>query len=606
MGRGGLVDRAQGILRRLRLSRGEYLAAAHSLALIRSSLGVGSAGDLLDLLGEIGFPEIEGAGELARYSLSLAPSPAYVRRLQLLFPELVDRRERKILAMYPTDEKGVKTIARLVSESGAAGGRAAVADPFMGTGALLVACVEAIGDVGSVWGIEAHPVAALIGYSLLLHLIPDPGRVRVEVGDAFSKVMSRPSPPGGGSPGAGAYAADIVVSNPPFTRWELLDQGYRSLLRRLFAATEYSRYITRAQLNLALLGVFVMDAVLSRGGLLASVVPASLFYTLAGRAVKRLLLERYSSLAVAKGSPSFSSGSGFVELIIYGVKDAGDGGEEKEISTIAGDGGKHVLRLGRGFLLDTNWLLLFNADELGLVERLLSLRRDGRMARLGELVGRGNVVRGVEMYGPDFFIIPNRLWSVAGLYDSYVAVRSGDLELEIPRELLVKTLRSPGSYKHALVEPSHFLLSIPPTDLDRLPRGVRVYIEHGARVGTAAPALKFGRYWYSHIHRQLGTKQPYGRLFLPDKVAPEEFRVFMTREPVTATKNFYVVKTLDREILDLLFKWFNSQEFKRVFRVTGRYVSSSWTRYVEEDYLNALVPVSLEAMLEIANPGGRL
>jgi len=558
----------------------EAIVIAKSLALIRNILGIGSRGELIDLLMRIGFPINEGVQRLVTRSFTEKVTYDYLRRFIYRLPELTDPSKRRILAFYPTSEDGFRVMMKLLSGVDAPR-RPVVADPFMGPGSLLVPYVEDNQSVDLVWGTEMNPTAALLGYALLLHNIPDIDRVIVRITDSFREFLQSDTE---------VLTADIILSNPPFTRWEALPREYREALRELVMG-KYGNLITRFQLNLSILGVFVLDSVLKNGGIFVSVLPASLFYTLSGKPVRELLLSRYELLGIARGAPSFSEGSGFVELIILARK-----GQVTDhyVIRIIEPGRVGELVLGREFLMRMNWLGVFgDAEFLG---KIVEYRDKGVLVMLRELIGKDGIVRGVEMYGPDFFLIPNKYWLIISERDDHVVIKSraDGAELEIPKVFLVKALRRPGLYRCSIVEPHHYFLAIPPQAM--LPIDVKRYIEYGVRLGTAKPALKFGKHWYSHVYKQLKTKKPFGRLFLPDKVVPEGFRAYMTAEPVTATKNFYIIKTNNEALMSMLHIWFNSSMFKRLFKITSRYISERWTRYVKEDYLNTLVPKTPEEL----------
>jgi len=209
--------------------------------------------------------------------------------------------------------------------------------------------------------------------------------------------------------------------------------------------------------------------------------------------------------------------------------------------------------------------------ERGLEEGLLRyLRRD-------------EIVRGVEMYGPEFFFIPNRTWSIAGEDEDYVVIR-GPGTLRIPRRYLVKCLRRPEHYSERAVirDPGFYVLAIG----DEPQGDLRKYVEWGEREGV--PALRLGDRWYQHIWRQLQTKRPYGYIFIHDKVDLTRDRVLAnySESPLCASKNFYVIRTDN----PLIAAWLNSSIMREVLEVFSKRISSRWTRLLEDDYLAIPVP----------------
>jgi hypothetical protein len=527
-------------------------------------------------------------------------------------PNFMEESRRKVLAAYYTDHIGVRVVSTLAKayllESGFED--IVVVDPFMGSGALLAGFIKEFGceNVRRVIGFEKDPLACILGYAQLLRLC-GLDRVEVRCGDTFKIVQIQPALTGAVK-SYGSYAC-LILTNPPFTRWELLDAGYRRFLWGKFTGSRYSRYITRGQLNLQTLSIFLADYMLMEGGLLASVLPASTFYTIYGEGVKKLLRENYDVLALIqkRGKSSFSVGSGFKEIILVASKSRRGG----ETALITLDSGVEASKLGYSLgrvrapgthyvdlrsipaMLDFNWLALFKIGALKSFIDMLSTSLSTRMLlTFADAFGEKSIVRGVEMYGPDFFLIPNRFWRVLDVGEDFVVVGRGDKALELPREYLIPALRKPGLYRdNILVKPDHYLVIIPPLGLGELPDDVRRYVEWGLKSGAASIAVRaFGRGWYSHVYRQVASKKPFATLFLPDKV-DARFRsrgVFAvaTEALASATKNFYLV--LDKPCSPLLTLWFNSSLFIILLLHTGRMISESWTRFLEDDYLKLPTP----------------
>lgn len=87
-------------------------------------------------------------------------------------------------------------------------------------------------------------------------------------------------------------------------------------------------------------------------------------------------------------------------------------------------------------------------------------------------LGRDEVVRDIEMYGPDFFL-PNRHWSIVGRNREYIIIRnSNGQRLSIHMKYLVECLRKPEYYNHEVEihDPGFYALAInddPEGDLRR-------------------------------------------------------------------------------------------------------------------------------------------
>ncbi len=493
---------------------------------------------------------------------------------------------RKRYAAYYTIDKGVDLISSLASLH-VKDSNLIIADPFIGSGRLLAKTIESIGPnrVKLAWGVEPLALPALVAYTSLLDTLRDPSKVKVTVGDAFSVL------PNSLSREFDSLKANVIVTNPPFTRWMLLPKDYRDGLLRIIKRLGYSEYITRREVGLQLISMFLIDYILEKGGFLGAVLPASTFYTIYGRGYKEFLLENYDIKALIEnlGGP-FSTDSGFKELIVIAVKGVEYGGTSLyRINDSLESLGRINLRKVPKFI-QMNWLSLFNPLREPVTELFQEGLSSGSLDYWGKIMGK-SLIRGLEMYGPDFFFVPNRYWKVLrDGHESLVIEHLGE-QLAIPKEFLIRTLRKPSLYANKIeVNPDTYMLAIPPLNLEELPRDIRSYMDWGARSRTSAPAMKvFGKKWYSHVYTQVRSKRPFGRVFIPDKV-DLMFRnrgVFAnySEEPVSASKNFYLLKGLDEDKAKQVASWLNSTPFLAVLCLMGRRISDTWTRLLENDYL---------------------
>ncbi len=533
--------------------------------------------------------EFPGRNELGKF-LSLDECQIEVQRT-------LSKDQRKRYAAYYTVDRGIEIISSEASEL--ATSNLVAADPFMGSGRLLSKTVERIGTerVALAWGIEPLPLPALVALTSLVVTLGI-SRVKIAVGDAFSLI---PNP----LFSSDFPMADVVVTNPPFTRWKLLPKRYRDRLLRVIEGLGYSKYLTRREVGLQLLSMFLVDHLLKDGGFLGAVLPASTFYTIYGRGYKDLLLEKYDLKAIVENSnSSFSVDSGFKELIILAVKG------EKYGKTVIARINDSMEELGRvnlrempGFL-QMNWLSLFSPlrDPITkLFEEGLSKGTLGYWRDLGP-----DIVRGLEMYGPDFFFVPNRYWSLVEDRGDEILISRGDEVLSLDKKFLVKSLRKPSLYANRIeVCPDSYMLSIPPLPLDELPLDVRRYVRWGEESESAAPAIRaFGRRWYSHVFTQVASKRPFGKVFIPDKVDLTFKRrgVFAnySEEPVSASKNFYLIRGSGEEA-KLIAAWLNSTPFLAILHLMGRRISDTWTRLLENDYLELpMISPSVDGLVENA------
>ncbi len=504
---------------------------------------------------------------------------------------------RKRYAAYYTIDKGVDLISSLASLH-VKDNNLIIADPFIGSGRLLTKTIESIGPsrVKLAWGVEPLALPALVAYTSLLDTLRNPSKVKVTVGDAFFTLMSSLSRE------FDSLKANVIVTNPPFTRWMLLPKDYRDSLLSIIKGLGYSEYITRREVGLQLISMFLIDYILERGGFLGAVLPASTFYTIYGRGYKEFLLKNYDIKALVENlSGPFSTDSGFKELIFIAIKGVEYGGTSlyRVNDSLEGLGRIDLRKVPR--FIQMNWLSLFNPLREPVTELFQEGLSSGSLGYWREVMGK-SLIRGLEMYGPDFFFVPNRYWKVLRDERKSLVIEHLGEQLIIPKEFLIRTLRKPSLYANKIeVNPDTYMMAIPPLDLEELPRDIRSYINWGARSGTSAPAMKvFGKKWYSHVYTQARSKRPFGRVFIPDKV-DLMFRnrgVFAnySEEPVSASKNFYLLKGLDEGKAKQVASWLNSTPFLAVLYLMGRRISDTWTRLLESDYLE--LPMINPAVIE--------
>lgn len=521
-----------------------------------------------------------------------------LRECQVRVQRVIPRDLRKKFAAYYTVDEGLKVMTSFLKDFiESNGGNLVLADPFLGSGLTLTSSIDVIGQerVRLVWGIEPLRLPALVAYASLVKSVR--GRrekVRVTLGDAFKVARTLSSE-------LRLEKANAILTNPPFTRWRELERSYREQLLNLADELGYSEYITRKEVSLQVLSIFICDLSLVEGGLLISVLPASTFYTIYGRGLKLLLRDRYRVHAIIGSSrASFSDGSGFKEVILVAEKSGKHGetafvvinGNSSEIPRLLTEGPSFEMSALPRFL-DMNWLALLGRDELrnAVMRILVEGMRKGTLLYWDEALGKSSIIRGVEIYGPDFFFLPNKQWKIIEERDCCIVISDGERELGIGREFLVKTLRKPSLYSSKIeAEVNSYMLSIPPVDFSSLPIELRAYVEWGISSGSGSPAIRaFGKRWYSHVHKQIATKDPFGHLFIPDKV-DLRFRkrgVFAnyTRERVSASKNFYIISGCEDASVKLLTGWFNSTIFISLLALLGRRISETWTRFLERDYL---------------------
>jgi hypothetical protein len=248
----------------------------------------------------------------------------------------------------------------------------------------------------------------------------------------------------------------------------------------------------------------------------------------------------------------------------------------------------------KGFL-DRNWLSLFRYDE---AKKLSQFLEEGLKQGILRFLKKDEIIRGIEMYGPEFFFIPNKYWKIVKDNESALTISNGKDTIEIPKKYLIKCLRKPEYYSKKIYidDPKFYVLSIEDT-----PQGdLEKYIAWGLE--QKVPALSFEEQWYKHIWKQIKTKKPYGHIFLRDKIDLERHRILAnySNTPLCASKNFYIIKTNN----PLIAIWFNSAVVKDFLKIFSKKISDSWTRLLEEDYLQIPVPsedIDIQALISYVN-----
>jgi hypothetical protein len=612
-----------------------------SLATLMKSIGLSSISDLIKL---IDFTPISSLKNLSQREISELEELVTLKiktithedilKIQYKVATLMDPIQRKKLAAYYTKPIGLKIMEKLVdSYIETQDQPLTLADPFLGSGLTLSETIKElpISFIDKVWGVEHYPLSALVAYSAITYSLKGKyEKVKVIVGDifkiAYKNLQLFVEPMHEIFP-----KADVILTNPPFTRWEILSKDYRDFLTKFINLLGYSKFVEKRQQNLQLISLFLIDYFLKKEGLLISVLPASTFYTLYGEAAKALLKEKYqlNMLLELSSEASFSTDSGFKELIVVASKrntnfdtafitiDANEIDQLDILSRIV-KGEKPIkeyINWVNVFKIpypwNMNWLALFGQNSLRELISEIFAKAKGILDTWQNVFSEKIIIRGIEIYGPDFFFIPNKYWKIVNEDAKGLLIESNNgLKLLINREFLVPTLRKPELYVDTIIPRiEHYFISIPPKDLSELPHDLVEYIKWGQLHSTAKPAIKaFGHHWYSHVYKQINVKKPFGHIFLPDKIDPSFAKrgIFAcySKFPLTASKNFYIVNFNDELKDKALTLWFNSSLFIAYFIVGSRKISERWSRFLEEDYLRMpVINVNLldkNALLKLA------
>ncbi|MFP3234702.1 MAG: N-6 DNA methylase, partial [Sulfolobaceae archaeon] len=336
----------------------------------------------------------------------------YIDERQYKVQDLVDR---KSTSSYYTNYDGISVIRSFLKEIPNREG-IVLMDPFMGSGVLLSSVNDLI-KPSKVIGIEINKEPCELGRKVLSSIYDN---VEIICGDAFKTAWK--------------YKADIIISNPPFVRWHLISN--RNEILESVTSHGYGKFISRKDPGLHILSIFLIDYILKEGGYALLVIPASTFYTSQGRGLKEFLKYRYDILSLVENvkEPSFSAGSGFKELIIFLKKRKLFELHETQTAIYQYDGNLRSLYTVNvekvPKFLDRNWLSLFDYDNARKVVEIIERALEKGLLRY---LRKGEIIRGVEMYGPEFFFIPNKYWSVLREEEDSVLIKNQAQILSIPK-----------------------------------------------------------------------------------------------------------------------------------------------------------------------------
>lgn len=468
-------------------------------------------------------------------------------------------------------------------------------DPFCGSGRLIAAYLEKIipsNGFPSVRINDLMPSAVLLAYCRILTIFSENSQdlnlIHASIGDAFEISNETEN-------SAQFDNVDLVLMNPPFTRTHRIDKTLKNRLNKL--EKQYKPYIN-GQPGLHIFSTFLADRYLKFGGTLAAILPASTILSKYSIGLRSFLLENYriQTIASSLDYKSFSEDSSLREIIFiaerirrpiaYDINFLGVSNINRNIKWRIDT--RSIISKAK-LAKEWNWtVFLKNPRMLYLREQLLNtnLLKSGRDLGL-------DIVRGVEMYGPNFFFIPNHIWAIHAVKDDVISIKSQNttgldsLPLTISKENLIKILRKPGNYNQ-FISPkvNDFALFLPNSSITSK-KWFQDYINRTKRFSTPA-RKKFGSEWISHIYKQLKIKKPYGHLFLIDKfgISTTSVMAHFLDNKTPSTKNFYVIRNLSKDDSKLLAAWLNSSFFLILFLVCRREIGGSYGRLQIMDYMN--------------------
>lgn len=444
-------------------------------------------------------------------------------------------------------------------------------DPFCGSGRLITSIMETgfVRNLEFIMINDIVPAAVLLAYFRIQYYLKYNNLISIQVkavyGDGFDLINHNLE-----------NEFDLVITNPPFTRSQLISKSQRKTLDKLLKLSKSYDIGSQGQAGLHIFSIFLADNLLNSNGIMLSVLPTSTILSRYSIGVQELLLGSYKQfeLISSKTEKSFSEDSIFRELILIASRK----GEQKfEFKLLDEKSGSYINEQ----LIDKNTLHEdWNWDRYFRSKNLLELRNE-ILPHLssGDYLDL-DILRGVELYGPDFYFFPNRFWKVTEDNNNEIIIQNIDTQTSISKKFLVKVLRQPKLYKQISPPINEYALSInqePSLELSK-------YID--ANIENAKPARKrFGDRWLNHIHDQIKSKNPVGHLFIIDKfsLATQAMLVHYTDEKLHCTKNFYIIRA-DRKKSKLLSAWMNSTIYISLYLTSRREIGGSFGRLQIIDY----------------------
>lgn len=458
-----------------------------------------------------------------------------------------------------------------------------VIDPFSGSGRLLMGLLRSIPPNKEFPHISINEFMlfpCLLGYYDVICYFQerdqDINKISVNIGDAFENFKFQQK-----------EKFDLVLMNPPFTRIHRINPKTKENLKSLISS--YPDLII-GQPGLHYFALLLANDLLKTNGKVISILPGSTFLSLYSKPLLAFYLDNYkiNNLVKLDNSLAFSDGSEFKEVVFSATKTKRKFDHKiKFIITSLSSSEIEILESvsvsSSDLYNNWNWLKYFENRQLLTLEKHLLSRN---LILSGQNLNV-NIIRGVEMYGPNFFCIPNSHWKIQSKTDSDVILESnsGRNRIYMGKRYLVKALRKSGKYNTTISpEFDDYLLSVPYGESNE--KSIKAYSQKNIDNSNVAKK-RFGEHWIHHIDNQIYTKDPFGYLFLIDKLSIETSSVVchFFDNPVSATKNFYIVKSTPQE-LKLQAAWINSSCFLIIYLVNRREIGGKFGRMQIVDFLN--------------------
>ncbi|MFX0185382.1 MAG: Eco57I restriction-modification methylase domain-containing protein [Candidatus Hodarchaeota archaeon] len=499
----------------------------------------------------------------------------------------LDFEDRKKLAANYTNVSSASILISMIKPLNPS----SVIDPSCGSGRLITSFLNQYDSSNEFPRIRINdimPSAVLIAYCRIILKLSDLNQdlhiLEATIGDAFEIFINSNK-----NKTAKFRTYDLVMMNPPFTRSHRISLEQRKKLQGL--EKKYQNSIS-GQIGLHVYSIFLADMLVSNNGTLALILPAATILSSYSKGVHDLLLSNYRIEVIASSisDKSYSENSNLREIFIIAKRrKTASENETVKFLNITELNMRSQYQISSSQVISVkklekewNWTLYLQDPKLLEIRDIIrksGLIKNGKSLKM-------DIVRGVEMYGPDFFFIPNHVWKIIDEDQNNVVIKSHKTIIEIPKKFLVRSLRKPSKYIH-YISPnvSDFALSIPDAYV-MSQKWLEEYFGVTERYAVAAKR-KFGSRWVSHIYQQISAKQPWGYLFFIDKFSISTTGVLghYFENKISCSKNFYLLRNYDSIQAKLLAAWLNSTFFIILFLCIRREIGGSYGRLQIIDYM---------------------
>lgn len=479
-----------------------------------------------------------------------------------LLQDALNAEERKNFAVNYTSLHASELICKRLPQKD----HCMIVDAFAGSGRLILTAMQQLHELQDVAFVlnDIQPKGMLVALCKImfqLHHHSAPWDFYLSTQNAFTFSIPRKY----------MKVRKVALSNPPFTRYNRIQN--RTVVQERVAGQQQ---FFRPQMGLHIYSLFLMDTWLQEGDILLQILPAATFHSIYAQGMLQYLLANYAidAILTKQHGKAFSEKSDVREVILHAVKNQ----NPRKVAKFGSITERGILKQDIPYtqlLTEWNWTKFLSNEPHDKVTNVLdrhALLRSGDELQL-------RITRGFEMYGPDFFFLPNKYWEIIrknkkGIIVQHIATET---QIQITMDCLRTALRRPGVYESITPNITHLVLI--PDEQNQIPKK---YYQLGKHQSALAKR-KFGNEWYSHIKRQIFTKGIEGNLFLVDKFAITSAATLLHyfEQKVTASKNFYMVEGSNTK---LQAAWMSSILYIYVFLANRREIGGAFGRLQIKDY----------------------